>query len=455
MASDPAQSTPADVNGYYAISNIPVPTDMDINDNLIVKALNTVSGVYVYDGITYTALNAGDILNDLNHLVYKPTTSATDTQNLELQLDVYDGTVHDTLSVYIHEVVQNSIPGERAVLNSGNKPLTSGHDAEATIVISQDFSDSLHNNPHDGQLKLSTNFQEWNIKGPLYTDPVTGDQYYSENQSNLTASEGYLQAQVDVYVYVNGVKFQIIDNASAPDWTYDSTTKLLTTTVDFDNTYKVGSPIDPANSLAQYLADNPQYADAGQSWVLQYDDNAGGNEQARYVELKTYVDDPGDSGITASGTEISDLMYGTNTGNDHLTGNGGNDILLGRGGNDTLSGGDGNDILSGATSTGGAEYFDTLTGGAGADKFHITLGENVKITDYNSGQGDNVILDFTLGAGDTITVENNSGMAKVLVNSGSTTSTIIDTNVTYEATPSPGGELDAILGQIDPSGTHH
>jgi Ca2+-binding RTX toxin-like protein len=44
-----------------------------------------------------------------------------------------------------------------------------------------------------------------------------------------------------------------------------------------------------------------------------------------------------------------DMLYGTNSGNDSLSGNAGDDILLGYGGNDTLDGGAGSDIMIGGT----------------------------------------------------------------------------------------------------------
>jgi Ca2+-binding RTX toxin-like protein len=163
-------------------------------------------------------------------------------------------------------------------------------------------------------------------------------------------------------------------------------------------------------------------------------------------------------GAAGSGTVTYSNMEGVigSNNDDHLTGSSSNDILKGGAGNDTLDGGAGSDILSGGASAITAPGYDTLHGGAGADTFVITKGETVTIDDYKkAADGDKVILDFNLGTGDSVSwVSEGSGMAKVLVDSGGTTTTI-HTNVTYEATPSPGGELDALLGQIDPSGTHH
>jgi Ca2+-binding RTX toxin-like protein len=90
------------------------------------------------------------------------------------------------------------------------------------------------------------------------------------------------------------------------------------------------------------------------------------------------------------------------SGNDKLNGGTGNDNLWGQAGNDSLTGGSGNDYLNGFSN--GTEY-DTLTGGADADKFvlgaqghynfYTGLGFAL-ITDFNSSEGDKIALFETL-----------------------------------------------------------
>jgi len=185
-------------------------------------------------------------------------------------------------------------------------------------------------------------------------------------------------------------------------------------------------------TLADYLSVAGNEPSTGDSWVVQYDDTTGGNEQARYVIFETAAQDAGDPGITVSGGSNPDLIYGT-SGTDHLSGGTGDDILIGRGGADTLEGGDGHDTVSYAGSSSGVTVNlttgsvsggdaqgdtianveniigsthnddltgnnlaniidggagdDTMTGGAGADTFKVGEG-NDTILDYNKDQGD-------------------------------------------------------------------
>jgi Ca2+-binding RTX toxin-like protein len=110
-------------------------------------------------------------------------------------------------------------------------------------------------------------------------------------------------------------------------------------------------------------------------------------------------------------TTVNDNFYGTNRadrfdggqgddllvgreGNDSLTGGSGNDLLVGGTGNDFLSGGSGNDTLKGVEDQGdsaairGLGEIDTLTGGAGIDRF--ILGEK---TFYKYGSIAHVFYD--------------------------------------------------------------
>jgi Ca2+-binding RTX toxin-like protein len=105
-----------------------------------------------------------------------------------------------------------------------------------------------------------------------------------------------------------------------------------------------------------------------------------------------------------------DKLYG-GTGNDGLSGASGNDTLYGEAGNDDLFGNTGNDSLIGGIGNdyldgfgNGIEY-DTLTGGADADKF--VLGAQASnnfytgfgfalIRDFKSSQGDKIALSETL-----------------------------------------------------------
>lgn len=94
----------------------------------------------------------------------------------------------------------------------------------------------------------------------------------------------------------------------------------------------------------------------------------------------------GDTASSIIGSEGDDILLGGEQ-DDVIDGGAGNDILLGLGGNNSITGGDGNDIITGGglaiTGNGSASVLtvtvdtkglDTLTGGAGADRF--VLGGN-------------------------------------------------------------------------------
>ena len=133
-------------------------------------------------------------------------------------------------------------------------------------------------------------------------------------------------------------------------------------------------------------------------------------------EDNIYGDDGSHSGNnfnnydTLDGGSGKDNLWGE-TGNDYLSGGPGNDYLHGGTGNDKLYGDAGNDFL---TSGSGDDYlngfwdgteFDTLTGGANADKFVLgaqsyynfyTGSGFALITDFNSSEGDKIALFETL-----------------------------------------------------------
>lgn len=72
-----------------------------------------------------------------------------------------------------------------------------------------------------------------------------------------------------------------------------------------------------------------------------------------------------------------------------IKGTGKSEVLTGTAGSDTIDGGAGNDTIVGGTGT------DYLTGGRGADTF--IFGERSQydiITDFNSAEGDRIMLDM-------------------------------------------------------------
>jgi subtilisin family serine protease len=102
------------------------------------------------------------------------------------------------------------------------------------------------------------------------------------------------------------------------------------------------------------------------------------------------------SAINGTGNSLANTLTG-NSANNTLTGGGGNDILIGSEGADQLLGGNGGDSVNGDAGN------DSLTGGLGADKFiyntnaaFTTASVGVDtLTDFNSAQGDKIVLDKT------------------------------------------------------------
>jgi Ca2+-binding RTX toxin-like protein len=158
------------------------------------------------------------------------------------------------------------------------------------------------------------------------------------------------------------------------------------------------------------------------------------------------------------GTQNDDIIVGNNEANT-INGNGGNDSLTGAGGNDAITGRDGNDTVSGTdSSVRGAGELDTLTGGAGGDKFILGDasgayyraqgdGDFASITDFGSGE------QIQLGTGDTYQLDRASDNFKVFVTTGGVRDLIADVSFGSASSNNPVGiasinSADAVLADI-------
>ena len=104
--------------------------------------------------------------------------------------------------------------------------------------------------------------------------------------------------------------------------------------------------------------------------------------------------------------DLNNNIAGFDNSNDVINGQGGNDIINAFSGNDLLRGGSGDDVLIGGegndTFVGGVGN-DILVGGVGSDRFFyntdaafaLTAVGVDAITDFNSSQGDKIVLDKT------------------------------------------------------------
>ncbi|CAN5529012.1 hypothetical protein BH10PSE7_BH10PSE7_02640 [soil metagenome] len=106
---------------------------------------------------------------------------------------------------------------------------------------------------------------------------------------------------------------------------------------------------------------------------------------------------------TLTGNALNDVIMG-NQGNDLISGGRGNDRLVGGPGNDSMDGGEGNDLLDNSSSS----IFipvtiitgqDTLSGGAGRDRFEIAFRSDTIVTADGGSGNDSFILPTYLVAG--------------------------------------------------------
>ncbi|RTL98919.1 MAG: type I secretion C-terminal target domain-containing protein, partial [Hyphomicrobiales bacterium] len=436
MSSDPSQQTtgtPSYANGYPLL--VSIPTDPE-GDNLVVTATGTIpAGTFYFNGVSYVALTAGTVLynpssgiNLLDDLVYRPTTTANDTVNANLSLDVYDGTTHVAQTVGIHEVPPTSLPSDTSQIGNGSSPLTSGNDQVATLSLSQATVNAILADPHSSTVVVYTDFQQTPFATPI---PVS-EQNPGVFGDSSAGSHREEEVQVEISIGTNHFVVVEADTTAAKfeqSWFFDSTTGLMKATVNYDHIFLLDAGGNATTTtLADYLTAHPP--SAGDQWTLSYLDNNGGNYQARQVSFSFFSHDPGDPGITVNGDATqADQIYGT-SGVDHLYGNGGNDVIVGRDGNDFLDGGTGNDILIGGTG------INHMTGGAGNDTFVIDpskLALHVAdvIADYAPGQdvidlsdllqslgGNAPTTDAQTGAAVNVTFSN--GAAHVMVDDNGT-----------------------------------
>ncbi|WP_267871490.1 hypothetical protein [Nostoc sp. CHAB 5715] len=151
--------------------------------------------------------------------------------------------------------------------------------------------------------------------------------------------------------------------------------------------------------------------------------------------------------------ELNNNIVGFDQSNDVINGQGGNDIINGLSGNDLLRGGSGDDILIGGegndTLVGGVGN-DILVGGVGADRFlyntdaafALTAIGVDAITDFNSSQGDKIILDRTTFSAITSAVGtgfNNLSDFEVTNLAGTSTAKIVYNPVSGQLFYNPNG----------------
>ena len=205
-------------------------------------------------------------------------------------------------------------------------------------------------------------------------------------------------------------------------------------------------------SLADYLTANPPTTE--DTWTLIYNDIAGGNEQARFVEFNFNTLSEGDSSITVIGTpDVPNVIYGSETGDDLLIGANVDDTILGRGGDDMLIGGEGDDTLAGE---GGKDIFEWQAGDEGTD----TMPAHDTVTDFTLGV-DALSLGDLLGGADVndllsngyISIDHSSEDKTVIsIDSSGSGDVVVDQIITLEGVDTTDATLfpseQAILNNL-------
>src|SRR6185503_13315807 len=296
-------------------------------------------GVFYFNGSSYVAVTTGTVLYNpsggidfLDDVVYRPTATVNDTQNVVLTLAVSDGTATVNQLVGIHEVPPNRLPALDAQIGDGSSPLTSGNDQITTVTLQQPFVDGIMASLSSASIVVYTDFQD----NPNDVPIPAGERNPGAFGDGSTGSHREQEVQVELHIGTN--QFAIVeDDLTAgtfeQSWFFDSTTGLMKTTVPYGNIFLLdGAGNATTTTLESYLTANP--ASGGDVWTLVYTDNDGGQWQARFVKFEFFFNDPGDPGINVNGsTTLPDQIYGT-SGKDNLSGNGGDDVIIGRDAND-------------------------------------------------------------------------------------------------------------------------
>lgn len=106
--------------------------------------------------------------------------------------------------------------------------------------------------------------------------------------------------------------------------------------------------------------------------------------------LAPVVPAPVENPVNANGTDLADVIFGSNYA-DAINAQSGQDTIYGFGGNDSLAGGDGDDVLIGGTGD------DSMAGSAGSDKYVISLGDGADTVSDTRAATDSNVIEFGAG----------------------------------------------------------
>ncbi|WP_156104123.1 VCBS domain-containing protein, partial [Shewanella mangrovi] len=375
VPADSTYANPDYTDGYPLY--ITAPTDIDNALHIQVTGVPASGTVGYYDGGVFVELQPNDILTteQLTTVVYIPADGQNSDADYSFTYNVLNENdeVTGQSTVTINTVDNVSEPSQSEQIGDGSSPLTSGNDQTQDIVVSQTLAQdlALHS---DAYIHLLTDFNQRSNQGnPQRANDIAALE--AEVSAKLRIAVKDAQGNITSYV-----TFMILAaNNGVNDWTYAGS-DLMETTVSYSNIYMLDSNGNQTSTtLEAYLLSNP--AVAGDSWTIVYEDNNGGNYQARFVQFEFSTNVPGDPSVYVVGNDATvNTIFGSEY-NDTLFGGSQDDIIYAREGNDTINGGSGNDEIHAGSGD------DTVYGGDGDDTIY---GEDGNDTIY-AGNGNDTI----------------------------------------------------------------
>ena len=380
-------STTSNLITITGLKSTATVNDISLSGNVVTisnNALDTSKIVTISSG--YTLALAGDVVQATNDsdgyicsgstIIYKSSEDVvqdfTDTNGTQ-------SITNDTnLNTYIYF---NSEGGNSAIITesaSGEKFVQAGDGGDTLTNYSAIASVSLIGGESDDVIVNGGSHTTINGSGGADTISLVGGAaliQYEENDGS------------DV---IYGVDSNTTINITDGDYSTTLEDKDVLITVGEDSTFKLKDAAGKmfyvqangkTDSLVVEAAQTVKFNNAKTSATL-LSGFDGTFDLADYSTVKTVVGSQNDHDLEILGNTKANRLLG-GTGNDNIEGKAGNDYLKGNEGDDTLDGGKGN---------------DTLFGGDGSDIFI-----------YNSGEGNDLILDYTSGS-DTLNI--NGGVIK-------------------------------------------
>ncbi|WP_198419566.1 VCBS domain-containing protein, partial [Geomonas oryzae] len=386
MPDSSSEMTGDYANGYAL--QIGAPSGGDTGDAITIKVgtLPTTGTVGYVDDTGFHAVAANQTLTSaqLQSLVYQPDGLATfdpatgfgkaGADNVQFTYTVNNGFDSATGTIDLHTLLGTGGYIAEVQVGSVSHPLTSGSNQSVQFAVDPilasvtDYSQSA--------IQLTTDFMSMNTKTLTYQ---------VENQVNVKlVIDGHTFTVVSASDTAH-VNWQAIPGSGGDGdlnvdhgayWTSVNTNAPAGANTIQQHSISFNDISDGTTTLASYLANHPQAP--GSVWTVVYDDIKSGNEQARYIHLSIVQDVSAQNAVSTVGSSGNDVIYGTTSHGDNLSGGAGDDVITGRQGNDIISGGAGH---------------NTLTGGAGADTFKVGAGHDT-IKDYTAGE-DKIVIEPT------------------------------------------------------------